>query len=241
MLSLIAQGGFNLAPFVTPDTAAETLLLYALSTLNFLAFVTLLFVLLRNVLKLVRERRASRLGSKFKSRLVSYAIGLSLLPVLLLFFFAFGLLNRSIDRWFSEPASQIVDDAQAIEDSFFKKEEADLVGVARAVARSRAVLSLNDNDSASLNAPLKQEMANYNLALVRLIAPGRRITVQSGDKDIVPDIEETLDAAEHQGLSDAEAFTGRDDGDSPLVIYTIAAVRVSETAKDPRLLIVARK
>src|SRR6266571_3290374 len=93
MLLLIAQGGFNLAPFVTPDTAAETLLLYALSTLNFLAFVTLLFVLSRNVLKLVRERRAGRLGSKFKSRLVSYAIGLSLLPVLLLFFFAFGLLN----------------------------------------------------------------------------------------------------------------------------------------------------
>ena len=75
MLSLIAQGGFNLTPFVTPGTAAETLLLYALSTLNFLAFVTLLFVLLRNVLKLVRERRSARLGSKFKSRLVSYAIG----------------------------------------------------------------------------------------------------------------------------------------------------------------------
>src|SRR5258706_2786041 len=119
MLSLIAQGGFNLSPFFAPGTAAETLLLYALSTLNFLAFVTLLFVLLRNVLKLVRERRAARLGSKFKLRLVSYAIGLSLLPVLLLFFFSFGLLNRSIDRWFCEPARQIVDDARAIEDGHF--------------------------------------------------------------------------------------------------------------------------
>ena len=34
MLSLIAQGGFNLTPFVTPDTAAETLLLYALAGLG---------------------------------------------------------------------------------------------------------------------------------------------------------------------------------------------------------------
>jgi two-component system nitrogen regulation sensor histidine kinase NtrY len=136
MLSLIAQGGFNLTPFLTPDTAAETLLLYALSTLNFLAFVTLLFVLLRNVLKLVRERRTARLGSKFKSRLVGYAIGLSLLPVLLLIFFGFGLLNRSIDRWFGEPARQIVDDARAIEESYFQKEAADLVGSARALARS---------------------------------------------------------------------------------------------------------
>src|SRR6266705_7114282 len=135
MLSLIAQGGFNLTPFVTPDTAAETLLLYALSTLNVLAFVTLLFVLLRNVLKLVRERRTARLGSKFKLRLVSYAIGLSLLPVLLLFFFAFGLLNRSIDRWFGEPARQIVDDAREIQESYFKKEEAELASIARLIAR----------------------------------------------------------------------------------------------------------
>src|SRR2546425_402131 len=156
MLSLIAQGGFNLAPFVTPDTATETLLLYALSTLNFLAFVTLLFVLLRNVLKLVRERRAARLGSKFKSRLVSYAIGLSLLPVLLLFFFAFGLLNRSIDRWFGEPARQIVDDARAIEESYFKREESDLVGSARAIARGISSGQQVDYNSEEFRSKLDQ-------------------------------------------------------------------------------------
>jgi len=117
MVMLIAQSGFNLSSLVTPDTTAETLLLYALTTLNFLAFVTVLFVLLRNVLKLVRERRANRLGSKFKSRLVSYAIGLSLLPALLLFFFAFGLLNRSIDRRYGEPARKIVNDAGTIQEN----------------------------------------------------------------------------------------------------------------------------
>src|SRR6185369_2643474 len=175
MLSLIAQGGFNLSPFFAPGTAAETLLLYALSTLNFLAFVTLLFVLLRNVLKLVRERRAARLGSKFKSRLVSYAIGLSLLPVLLLFFFSFGLLNRSIDRWFGEPARQIVDDARAIEESYFNKEEAELVSIARSIARGLSLASRGDYNSAAFEQQVKQEMDEYNLALVRVSANNQRI------------------------------------------------------------------
>jgi two-component system, NtrC family, nitrogen regulation sensor histidine kinase NtrY len=85
MLILVAQS-FNLSALVSPDTASETLLLYALSTLNFFAFITVFFVLLRNILKLVRERRANRLGSKFKTRFVAYAIGLSLLPALRLFF-----------------------------------------------------------------------------------------------------------------------------------------------------------
>src|SRR5258708_30287856 len=169
MLSLIAQGGFNLSPFFAPGTAAETLLLYALSTLSFLAFVILLVVLLRNVLKLVRERRSARLGSKFKSRLVSYAIGLSLLPVLLLFFFSFGLLNRSIDRWFGEPARQIVDGARAIEESYFKREEADLIRIARLIARDVSLEKTFNNDKIAFNGKLYEEMADYNLSLVRLV------------------------------------------------------------------------
>jgi len=240
MLSLIAQGGFNLKPFVTPDTATETLLLYALSTLNFLAFVTLLFVLLRNVLKLVRERRAARLGSKFKTRLVSYAIGLSLLPVLLLFFFAFGLLNRSIDRWFGEPAREIVDDARAIEESYFKKEQADLVNIARAVARSVGISERNDFDSNEFKSRLEQEMAGHELALARLVVGSEQRTFERGEKPVEPDIEETLDAAAEQMRAGVDSFSGRDEGDSPSAIFVIAAVRLP-SSNGPRALVVARE
>ena len=240
MLSLIAQGGFNLAPFVTPDTAAETLLLYALSTLNFLAFVTLLFVLLRNVLKLVRERRAARLGSKFKSRLVSYAIGLSLLPVLLLFFFAFGLLNRSIDRWFGEPARQIVDDARAIEESYFKKEEADLVGSARALARGLQPNQQVVYDSRQLKSRIDQEMTDNDLALIRIVYPGGRTTIHRGEKQVATDIEETLTSAEEKVRGGAESFSGSDEGDNPTSIFVIAAVPLTSAA-GPGALIVARE
>ncbi|HSO75312.1 MAG TPA: ATP-binding protein [Blastocatellia bacterium] len=242
MLSLIAQSGFNLKPFVTPGTATETLLLYALSTLNFLAFVILLFVLLRNVIKLVRERRADRLGSKFKSRLVSYAIGLSLLPVLLLFFFAFGLLNRSIDRWFGEPARQIVDDARAIEESYFKKEEAELVSIARAIIRSLSLASRTDYDSDELRGRVNQEMAAYNVTLARIVtASGKRTIIGSEPGQVEGDIEETLDSAEQQLKTRGDAFSGRDEGDTPSTIYVIAGVRLTDAPDDPRLLIIARE
>jgi two-component system nitrogen regulation sensor histidine kinase NtrY len=241
LLSLIAQSGFNLRPFVTPDTAAETLLLYALSTLNFLAFVTVLFVLMRNVIKLVRERRVARLGSKFKSRLVSYAIGLSLLPALLLFFFAFGLLNRSIDRWFGEPARQIVDDARAIEESYFNKEEAELVSIARAIARSLSLPSRSDYKTAAFEQQVKREMDEYNLSLVRVAAGNQRVTIQGKEKQVEPEIEETLTAAEQTSSAGDEPFTGRDEGESPSAIYIIAGVRVPDPTGEPRTLIIARE
>jgi PAS domain S-box-containing protein len=237
LLLLVAQSGFNLNPVVAPDTTTETLLLYALSSLNFLAFVTVLFVLLRNVLKLIRERRAGRLGSKFKSRLVSYAIGLSLLPGLLLFFFAFGLLNRSIDRWFGEPARQVVDDAQAIEEAYFKEEEADLVRDARAIVRALDPALRIDNSEGALDRLLREKMAEYNLALIHTRTPEEVLTVNSfNNPESKEHIEQALIAAEQQAAASADPVCSRY-GETLSEIYTVAALRLDER----RLLVVARQ
>ena len=51
---------FNLGPLVPTETGSDTLLLYALSSLNFAAFVVFSFILLRSLLRLRRERRIGR-------------------------------------------------------------------------------------------------------------------------------------------------------------------------------------
>jgi two-component system nitrogen regulation sensor histidine kinase NtrY len=94
-------------PIFRPDTTEQTLLLVALTALIFLLLVTLSVVLLRNILKLFAERRLGVLGSKFRTRMVVGALILSLTPVLFLFMFAYGLMNRSIDRWFSSPVEEM--------------------------------------------------------------------------------------------------------------------------------------
>jgi PAS domain S-box-containing protein len=239
MLSLIAQGGFNPAPVLSPDTTGETLMLYALSTLNFLAFVTLLFILLRNVLKLAREVRAGRLGSKFKARLVGYAIGLSLLPALLLFFFSFGLLNRSIDRWFGDPARQIVDDAQDLEESFTRKEETDLVRAAQGIARTTSALRLAGR-SLELTSALQQEAAGHNLSVIRLVDSSQRVTVPGEDNIVPAEVEQTLDRAEQAVLSGEESFAGREQAEGGKRAFTIVAVR-SDSPEGERGIVIARE
>jgi PAS domain S-box-containing protein len=162
-----------------------------------------------------------------------------LLPVLLLFFFAFGLLNRSIDRWFGEPAREIVDDARAMEDSYFKKEEAELVNIARSVARRVQLAERNDFDR-EFKSRLEQEMADHNLALVRVVLAGEHRTFQLGSEPVEPSIEETLNSAESQVRAGSDSFSGRDEGDSPSAIFVVASVRVP-AAKGERGLVVARE
>jgi two-component system, NtrC family, nitrogen regulation sensor histidine kinase NtrY len=103
---IFAQATFNLT-FLQPDTSEETLIFAAVSALIFLLFVALTFVLLRTLLRLYAERKAGALGSKFRSQMVLGALLLSLGPVVFLFLFAYGLMNRSVEKWFSRPAEDV--------------------------------------------------------------------------------------------------------------------------------------
>jgi len=105
---IVAQQLLNLGAVVPPETGSDTLLLYALSSLNFAAFIVFSFILLRNLLKLRRERRERQLGSKIQTRLLIYFIGLSLLPITAMAVFSYLFLNRSIEKWMGRLPENVV-------------------------------------------------------------------------------------------------------------------------------------
>jgi two-component system, NtrC family, nitrogen regulation sensor histidine kinase NtrY len=103
---LVSQTAFN-QTILRPDTNQQVVVFYALSLLISLLFVALTFVLARNLLKLFAERRLGVLGSRFRTRMVVGALLLSFAPVMVMYWFAYGLMNRSIDKWFSTPVEEV--------------------------------------------------------------------------------------------------------------------------------------
>ncbi|HWJ48559.1 MAG TPA: hypothetical protein VNS62_12955, partial [Candidatus Udaeobacter sp.] len=110
---LASQTAFN-NTILQADTNQQAIIFYALSLLISLLFVALTFVLARNLLKLFAERRMGVLGSKFRTRMVAGALLLSFVPVMVMYWFAYGLMNRSIDKWFSTPVEEVRSDTRAI-------------------------------------------------------------------------------------------------------------------------------
>jgi two-component system nitrogen regulation sensor histidine kinase NtrY len=103
---IVSQVSFDL-DFLRPDTNQQIVVFASLSALIFLLFVALTFVLARNLIKLFAERRLGVLGSKFRTRLVVVSLLLSFLPVIVMFWFAYGLMNHSLDKWFSTPVEEV--------------------------------------------------------------------------------------------------------------------------------------
>jgi len=110
---VFSQTAFNLKQ-LRPGSVQQTFFLVGLSALIFLLLVALTFVLLRNLLKLYAERQLGVLGSRFRTRMVIGALLLSFLPSIVMFMFAYGLMNRSIDKWFSGPVEQLQQDSGSV-------------------------------------------------------------------------------------------------------------------------------
>ncbi len=106
LLVLVAENAFNLK-FLSPHSAGSILFFTALSGLSFLLFLMLVVLLLRNILKLYASEQSRVLGSRLRTRLLLGALLLSVAPAFFMLFFNYLLMNRSIDRWFSQPVVQL--------------------------------------------------------------------------------------------------------------------------------------
>ena len=96
----------ELLPDVPADYAlTSNIAFFLLVNINIILLVLLVFLVSRNLLKLVLDRRRRILGSRLQGRLVVAFVGISLVPTLMLFFIAESLVTRSVDKWFD---SQIV-------------------------------------------------------------------------------------------------------------------------------------
>src|SRR5579875_105738 len=106
LVALSILNAFNLH-FLRPQSAGEIYLFTAITIVSFLLLVTLIVLLARNILKLLADQQSRVLGSRLRSRMIFGALILSFAPALFMFLFSYLLMNRSIDRWFSQPSTNL--------------------------------------------------------------------------------------------------------------------------------------
>lgn len=225
LLSIIVSQQLWLWTVIPPDTASDTLLLYALSTLNFVAFVVFSFIFVRNLLKLRRERRELQLGSKIKTRLLVYFIAISFLPIIAMAVFSYLFLNRSLEKWFGGFSARVVNEAQEVQREALDTQTRNLRDTATLLA-----VVLKPQSDTEKQATLDRVVAGGQLSAVELVAAGGRVIAQSRG---------TISAEEAQEFEQlmvkARALKGADDSLADGKDLDAMVVPVTE---DERLIVV---
>jgi len=85
---------------------SNTILMFILININLLLLVLIIFLVFRNLVKLLYDRRRHAVGANLRTRLVVAFVALTLLPTTVLFFFSINFISTSIEFWFNVPVEQ---------------------------------------------------------------------------------------------------------------------------------------
>ena len=99
---------------------------FLLINLNIVVVMILGFLVVKNIIKLVLDRRRNILGSKLRTRLVVAFVGLSLIPTVLLFTVAKGILERVLQGWFSPQVAASVEGSLSVARLHYEGSESQL-------------------------------------------------------------------------------------------------------------------
>jgi nitrogen fixation/metabolism regulation signal transduction histidine kinase len=174
LLAIIVSQQLWLWTVVRPDTAADALVLYALSTLNFVAFFVFLFIFVRNLLKLRRERKERQLGSKVKTRLLVYFISISFLPITAMAVFSYLFLNRSLEKWFYVLPDELLQQAT--------EQRREILATQQQTLRDKAsllVMLLNQQPVEQRQTTLDQIVASGQLVVAEIVSNDGTVVLKS--------------------------------------------------------------
>src|SRR4051812_33582702 len=162
---LVILQSTNLWKEFSIESSSDLLLLYALSSLNFIAFVIFGFIFLRSIIKLVRERRTFELGAKIKTRLLIYFFAVSLLPIIAMAVFSYLFMNRALERWFTQLPENVIRQTRDLQKESMAERSAKLDETAKMVATVLNRLPANVSD-------LEQIASAGNLSYLEVNGPG---------------------------------------------------------------------
>jgi len=146
---------------------STNIFVYGLSSINVILIIFLLFLIIRNVVKLFYEQRRGIIGSKLRTKLVATFVGLSLVPTILLFLFAINFLSYSIEFWFNIKTGDALNRSLEVAQVYYQQMEEQAKFNARQISADITKNHLYESERINyLKSFIGQRQKNYKVGMV---------------------------------------------------------------------------
>jgi len=166
----------ELPPLTRHTSLVSNLAVISLFNLSFLLLGLMLFLVGRNLAKVIFERRRGLIGSKFQVRLVSGFIAVALIPSAFLLYVSGVFLHADINSWFNPEYEQILNDSLEIAKTYYLNSANNASHFARVLAgeiSARGLLAPQKRDD--LKAFINKRQEEYNLGTIEVFSADRKL------------------------------------------------------------------
>ena len=166
-------------PEVSTDySLTNNIAFFLLLNINIILLILLIFLVVRNLVKLIFDRKKRILGSRLRVRLVVAFVALSLVPTLLLFVVAGGFVTRSFDRWFDVQIENALQGSLEIGQAYYQNSANNALFYARQLSQRMTQEGLFESQRmADLKEFIQAKQREYSLGTVEVFAPDRQLLV----------------------------------------------------------------
>jgi len=161
---LIAASRLRFAPELFTE-----FVLYALIAVDLTMLAALAFVLARNLVKLVVERRRALPFARFRSKLVAVLMAMTVVPAVLVLIVGSELISQNLERWFNAPMDEILSSANQIASDYYRERQLLVTEHANRIAGTivdAAVFAKTDDQS--LRDVLTGELASQKVRRIEI-------------------------------------------------------------------------
>ncbi len=159
-------------------------LVFALINVNIILMLLMVFLVLRNLLRLIFEQRKIVLGKSLRTRLVISFISLSLIPTILLFFISLQFVSTSMDYWFNSNVEESLDESLKVAQEIYQESREQTIKAGNTIAEqliAKQVLQLPPNSIQSL---LEDQLTLRNLDGLTLLSDQRQLIANTESDNI---------------------------------------------------------
>ncbi|MEJ2655918.1 MAG: ATP-binding protein [Desulfobacterales bacterium] len=150
---------------------SNTILMFILININLLLLILLIFLVFRNLVKLLYDRKRKVMGTTLRTRLVVAFIALSLLPTIVLFFFSINFITTSIEFWFNVPVEQALENSLDVGRSlYWNSEESSRFFMERISYQITSKNLLNPKNIKSLSRYIQVVQREFNFNAIEIYA-----------------------------------------------------------------------
>ncbi|MBN1883703.1 MAG: HAMP domain-containing protein [Deltaproteobacteria bacterium] len=158
----------------------ENILLIALVDINLILLVLVIFLVLRNLVKLIFERRKLAQMVRLRTKLVLSFAGLTLFPTLVMFLAAIFFFSASMDKFFNVQVENSLEGSLEIAQTYYSTATGEVADAAREVGG----LTTLPLEEAALKRLVDSSRERFGLGLVKVFSPDMRELASSVGNDI---------------------------------------------------------
>ena len=185
LIPVIAYLGIKVLDLGLDLPIANSILVFALIDINVILLLLLLYLTLRNLVKLVFERRKKIMGAKLRTRLVLAFITLSLLPTIILFFVSVQFISTSVEYWFNIPVERSLRNSLEVGQSVYSRVVDELLFHGNTLGR---LISYHGYTPVSRNEEvdklINEKRVEYQLASVQVFSQNMQQRAVSQDEKL---------------------------------------------------------